>query len=350
MKIIKNLKKNSNKNVNLSNNITILNYKNINNLENSRYKNEYTNTLYNNILNKDNLLFNILNNIKKDNKNNKNNNKVFSMNNRRIFKNEILKINLDEYKKINDLSNTLFDKFKFLPNIKKYQNLTNEKLVKLTEANEDNSFIIHKQKMKYNNTINHYSNSITHSNNNKSLIKKRLLFKAFVKNKNKNKTFDNIRQYTLNSNYLDINYKAHIHKSWCTLFKKYIKPKLRKQINDKYKLTLHNTITSEESTNINNTFENKKLNKSVISQKTKIKDVSPKMNNFINNKKKGLRKSSAIDRFLFKLVNKDECFEDYISDGRPIDKYQYFKKQIEKNKKYYEKQLLELRRLSNINI
>ena len=43
---------------------------------------------------------------------------------------------------------------------------------------------------------------------------------------------------------------------------------------------------------------------------------------------------------MFKLVNKDECYEDYIFDGRPIDKYLLFRRQIEKNKKYMEKLLV----------
>jgi len=49
---------------------------------------------------------------------------------------------------------------------------------------------------------------------------------------------------------------------------------------------------------------------------------SPNNNRNLNsktntNKVKGLRRSSAIDRLLFKLINKDECFEEYISDGVP---------------------------------
>ena len=149
---------------------------------------------------------------------------------------------------------------------------------------------------------------------------------------------------------MDINYKAHIHKSWCNLFKKNNKSKPYKnkknKSNHKYKYKLaslyRNTITSEGSIN-NKTKENKKLIKSKESLKSKIIDENnnSKKN---TNKVKRLRRSSAIDRLLFKLINKDECFEEYISDGRPIDKYQFFKNQIEKNRKHIEKQLLELRR------
>lgn len=74
------------------------------------------------------------------------------------------------------------------------------------------------------------------------------------------------------------------------------------------------------------------------------------INNFILDKRKVFRRRSTIDRLIFKLTNKDECYEDYVTDGRPSDKYALFKRQLEKKKKYIEKQLLELRRLENTKI
>ena len=176
-----------------------------------------------------------------------------------------------------------------------------------------------------------------------------------------NKTFINIRKNTLNSSYLDINYKVHNHKSWCNLFKKKKRFKSGKVINNKYKITFPNSIHSEKGININKcsekgininkckTIENKKSNKSLLNTDTLNNNISPKLNNATPHIRRGLKKSSMIDRLLFKIKNKDECFEDYVSDGRPIDKYLKFRKQIEKNKKKVEKLLLELRRLANSN-
>ena len=331
-------------------NIRLKLFNNIN--KNNSNDNEYKSIF---IKSNDNLLLNLYN------KNNQENNKNFYNNSKRnkkrkFFNNELLKKNIDKNKiyKFNcfslDKSNNLYNKFKIIPNIEIYHNLTNEKLIKLTDINIDNSFIIHKQKKRNKTNFKDYINEISIINYNKSNLKNKLEFNNF-KNKKLNKTFNNIRKNTLNSSYLDINYKVHNHKSWCHLFKKKKKFKSGKVINNKYKITFPNSIHSEKGININKckTIENKKSNKSLLNTDTLNNNISPKLNNATPHIRRGLKKSSMIDRLLFKIKNKDECFEDYVSDGRPIDKYLKFRKQIEKNKKKVEKLLLELRRLANSN-
>ena len=328
------------------------------NKSNDSKSNKIINTIFEDILD-NNIYTNTLYKINLQNNHSKN--KLFSIINRKkkkkIFKNKILKINIDtfpnkyENHKFNDFSlvckNTLYNKFKMLPNLKKYQNLTNERLLQLTVNNDKNDFIMHKQKndKKGSNIFNEYINNTIktnsmHSKNNKSEKNHSIKFYKFKKNKASNKEFNNISQKILKSNYFDINYKISLHKSWCNLFKK-IKPKTSKNIKNKNIVSIQNTLTTEESAieHKNITLE-KKGNKSI--------SESNSANKF--QRKRGLRKYSAIDRFLFKLVNKDECYEDYVSDGKPIDKYLLFKQQIEKKKKYIEKHLLELRRMANINI
>lgn len=355
MKLHKSKKKH--KNLELSNNTNVFDFKKQDNniiLDDSQNIKTLSNTLYNED-NKDNLFLNLLFNLN----GNKNKCKLFNINNKnkKIFNNEIINLNIEkELNKNNnysfDVKNTLFDKFKFLPNITKYHYLTNENLLKLIKVDTDNSFVLHRQRTKHNNynIFNEYLKNAPRTYKNKSITKNRMMFLNYSKNKSSNKNINNIRQCTLNSNYMDINYKAHIHKSWCNLFKKNNKlnpyKNKKNKSNHKYQLTslYTNTITSEESIN-NKTKENKKSRKSKESLKSKINDENSNSKiNTNNNKVKKLRRSSAIDRFLFKLINKDECYEEYVSDGRPIDKYQFFKNQIEKNRKNIEKQLLELRR------
>ena len=328
------------------------------NTSNDSKSNKYTNAIFEDILN-NNIYLNTLYKINNQNdQNNKLINMNFRINKKKIFKNKILNLNIDEMpnkyenNKFNDFSivvkNSLYDKFKMLPNIKKLQNLTNDQLLKLTISNDENDFINHKQKDNKTNFNEYIFNTIkansVHLKKKKKPLKEHILkFYNYEKIKKANKTFNNIRQKTLNSNYLDINYKIDIHKSWCNLFKKSISLSKKNLIN-KYKRALQNTITTEESMNEYKDIAFKKNSNKSLNQKNQIND------NNILNKRKGFRKSSIIDRFMFKLVNKDECYEDYVSDGRPIDKYLHFRRQLEKNKKYIEKLLLELRRMSNINV
>ena len=203
-------------------------------------------------------------------------------------------------------------------------------MLKLTLSNDENDFINNKQKYNKTNFNEYIFNTIkansVHLKKKKKTLKEHILkFYNYEKIKKANKTFNNIRQNTLNSNYLDINYKIDIHKSWCNLFKKSISLSKKNLIN-KHKRTLQNTITTEESMNDNKDIAFKKNSNKSLNQKNQIND------NNILNKKKGFRRSSIIDRLIFKLVNKDECYEDYVSDGRPIDKHLHFRRQLEKKK------------------
>ena len=347
-----------------------LNIKNNNKLINNNYLKESGKTSYKEILNS-NIYSNFLN--KSNKKNNKNKNILLNMiirrNKKKKFRNGILKLDINkdnnryENNNNNDFSlvvnNTIYYKFKLIPNIKKYHNLSNEKLLQLTMYNDDNCFITHKQKKNNYYCFNEYLKNISLAKKNKSEKKGKLIFTNYKINKKTNKTFNAIKQNLINSNVLDINYEINFHKSWCNLFKKnsnFNSPKnVKKHLYNKCKLIYQNTMTPNDSTIVNNIFTNEKKNSSksiILNEKKEINNYSnnnPKINNFIFGQKP-FRRGSAIGRLLFKLTNKDECYEDYVSDGRPSDKYALFKRQIEKNKKYIEKQLLELRRCANTKI
>jgi hypothetical protein len=326
----------------------IFNFSDNDDFDDYEYKNEFTNIKHNHniVANKDNSFINLL-------INNKNN--LYNLYNRRKkynkgFNNKLLRLNINKYPfKLYDLNNNfsleiktcLLDKFKYLPNIKKYHNLTNEKLIQLTKVSEDeNSFLYHKQRINKN-IFKEYINNIPQTSKNKIMKNnKNKLTLTLVKNKNSYKNLTNIRDNALNSKMFDINYKPSANKSWGGLFRKKNKTNLAKTpkqlINKKYKLTSTKTISTENSiNNLNNVF-------------IKEKDTNNNDNEQEENKPiRRFKRSSTIDRLLFKLINKDECYEEYVSDGKPGDKYLYFKNQLIRKKKSIERLLLELRRHQN---
>ena len=335
----------------------IFNFSDNDYLDDYQYKNEFTNTMSNleKLANKDNSFINLL-----INNNNKNKNNLYKIYNRKIknkkgFNNKLLRLNINKCPyKLYDLNNNfsleiktgLLDKFKNLPNIKKYHNLTNEKLIQLTKVSEDeNSFIYHRQGIN-NNIFKEYINSIPQTSKNKSLKNnKNKLILNFDKNKDSYKNLTNIRENALNSKIFDINYNPKVNKSWGGLFNKKKKTnfaKTQKQlINKKYKITNVKTISTDNSINVN--YLNSLMNK-----EEDVKDTNSNVEDQkINKPIRRFRRSSTIDRLLFKLTNKDECYEEYVSDGKPGDKYLYFKNQLVRKRKSIERELLELRRHQN---
>lgn len=330
----------------------IFNFNDNDNFDDYEYINEYTNSMNNHDIytNKDNSFINLL-------INNKNKNNLFKMHNRRKkkkngFNNKLLRLNINKYPyKLYDLNNnfsleiktSLLDKFKYLPNIKKYHNLTNEKLIQLTKVSEDeNSFLYHKQRIN-NNIFKEYINNIPQTTKNKSMKNKNnKLTLNLEKNKNSYKILTNIRDNALNSKIFDINFIPNTNKSWGGLFNKKKKTNLaknqKKLINKKNKIGRTKTISTDNSININNinNFMNKEKDFNNNTDRQKI-----------NKSIRRFRRSSSIDRLLFKLTNKDESYKEYVSDGKPGDKYLFFKKQLIRKKKSIERDLLELRRHQN---
>ena len=330
----------------------IFNFSDNDNLDDYEYKNEFTNTMidHDKLANKDNSFINLLIN----NKNKKNLFKIFNRrkNKKKGFNNKLLRLNINKYPyKLYDLNNNfsleiktgLLDKFKYLPNIKKYHNLTNEKLMQLTKVSEDeNSFLYHKQRIN-NNIFKEYIKNIPQTTKNKSMKnRKNKLTLNLEKNKNSYKNLTNIRDNALNSKIFDINYNPNMHKSWGGLFNKKKKTNLKKTqkqlINKKYKIGSTRTISTDNSINIKN------INKFTNKEKDANNNVDEQK---INKPIRRFKRSSTIDRLLFKLTNKDECYEEYVSDGKPGDKYLYFKNQLIRKKKSIERELLELRRHQN---
>ena len=56
-----------------------------------------------------------------------------------------------------------------------------------------------------------------------------------------------------------------------------------------------------------------------------------------------LKRSSQIDRLLFQYLNPTDCFEDYLADCKPSDKFKFFKKQLEKKRTSIESNLVKLK-------
>lgn len=252
---------------------------------------------------------------------------------KKSFKDKILRLSIDNYPyKLYNLNNkfslvikkTLLDKFKYLPNINKYHNLTNKKLLELTEPNEDHSFILHKQKIN-NYFIKKYNNNyICHTCENKQISNDK--DKSIIISE-KNKGGNN-------------NIRDNILKSECS--------------NNKFRIrfSLLNKFDSRNSTNNNKKIFNKKYKLNTynfINNKNINKELKANNDNYLYSKsfsvqKKRNKSSSTNRKLLYELINKNENSEDNISDGKPGDKYKFFKNQLEKKKKILFKQLIELRR------
>ena len=118
--------------------------------------------------------------------------------------------------------------------------------------------------------------------------------------------------------------------------------------------------TLENEGKNNKTIINKKNNNNKNNSKIKIKRVKTleekkvTLENILlkqnienhqtnnSNKPKLLKRNSIVDRLVFQITNPDECFEEYLSFEKPVDKYIKFKKQLKKKQLQTYKMLLDV--------
>ena len=216
---------------------------------------------------------------------------------------------------------TLLKKFKNIPNISKLHHLTNESMKSLIKKSD----------------ITNYEFSpitTTYSNSNKT--RKRINF------------------------FLPPNYMIPFQKN-NEVNKKNIWASQSKLILDKYFLNEQNINKNFSTTENKHEFSHKNKNR-VSFCSFKNLALNPRRNKKNNTRKliqdiqKGLikrdsnllegrklRRSSQIDKLLFQYLNPNECFEDYVVDCKPSDKYKFFKKQLEKKKTAIEANLIKLK-------
>lgn len=212
---------------------------------------------------------------------------------------------------------------KFISKSSHFKNISNETINKLISSTDmgikyDSSLI----NSFYNNSINNIK-SLSHTTNHKKNFffnyndnyksNKKIIYKAnkFLNNSNNHKRFF--------SN--DFNHKNN--------YKNILNDKKPKKINNQSIQTINSNIVNSKIKNykkkINFNLNNINNNKISLSELTKFK------------------RSSLIDQLMFKILNPDECIEEYgISNNNIIYKYVKFKKQLINKKNKIDKIILKL--------
>ena len=265
-------------------------------------------------------------------------------------------------------NNSIF-KYKNIPGIEKLHHLTNADIDDLITDKSERSIIEFSNFRYKNNSERKIFNPknknindsyiITDSSNNKN--NKKLYVTNINMNKNINKnTYNGInknctwksRKFTRNiilSHSNDINYTFNKN---CKLNDKTnIKPTIKSfLINKKYLDINSNSLLNLENNKLkmflpqnNNTkpnIENNGVTKSE-EKKNKINFDNSFYSVFKNIKK--FKRSSQIDRLIFKIENPEECFEEFVDKEKPGDKYQAFKNQIFRHRNKVDKMILEIK-------
>jgi len=212
---------------------------------------------------------------------------------------------------------------KFISKSSHFKNISNETINKLISTTDmgikyDSSLL----NSFYNNSINNikpFSHTTSHkkidflNNNDKCKSNKKVIYKAnkFFKNSNKHKKiFSN-----------DFNHKIN--------YKNILNDNNPKKLND------------QSIQNINSNILNSKL-------KSNKKKINFNLNNMNKNKLSlseltKFKRSSLIDQLMFKILNPDECIEEYGNNNNNIEyKYVKFKKQLINKKNKIDKIILKL--------
>ena len=220
--------------------------------------------------------------------------------------------------------NKIYKNFKDFPEMKKFHNITLEKLTDLIKSNDDLDNSSQYQNIKYN-SINLKLKSMKKSNLN--------YFKSQEPNKTKNgcaKYTNNIKNINLN----DLN-----------LNKENILPYLTTKSSESNPVNLKYSSLSKPKKN--NIIENKDLiHKSKFMSKTsKLNQTNQWIESIRDSIKKYdvLHRRSRIDRLIFFIENPEGCFEENLMEERPGDKYIMLKNQMKRRKNRFENIIREIK-------
>ena len=212
---------------------------------------------------------------------------------------------------------------KFISKSSRFKNISNETINKLISTTDmgikyDSSLINSFSNYNINNikplshTTSHKNNFFLNNNNNNKSIKKIYYNKnIFLKNTNKHKKI-------FSNDFINFN---------------------------------NNNKNSSKDKNLKKTNSNKiqAINSKIFNLKNLKKNVNFNLSNINNNKLtpneiKKYKRSSLIDQLMFKMVNPDECIEEYGGVNNNIGyKYTKFKKQLIKKKNKVDKIILKLK-------
>ena len=239
------------------------------------------------------------------------------------------------------LEYNLNKKFRDLPGISKFHNLTNEKINDLININSNSimfynynniktNFIeCYKNKTERNNTPlfnkSHYNNkeNINYSNN--TSYNKKKLKKYIIDSKRSDLYLNDINSNTKNNIFNLKSNNQHLHNR-----------------NNNYSFSFSKNLTNVTDNtssnfkrfnldNINKISNNYKLQYWISSLRESIKNFDY------------FHRGSKIDRLIFYIEKPGECFEENLLDEKPSDKYQSFKNQISQHKNKLENIIKEIK-------
>ena len=199
------------------------------------------------------------------------------------------------------------------------------------------------------------SNDVLIESNNNSKIKR-----LYVTNLNPNKKINKNINYNLNktsswdfrkltrntilSYSNDINYTCNKN---CQISEKIsLKPIVKSFLLDKKNFeTNSNSILNLENnklktfTQSNNSTKTNNENDGIIKSEENKNNSDNNFYSVFNNIKK-VKRSSQIDRLIFKIENPEECFEEFVDKEKPGDKYQAFRNQILRHRNKIDKMII----------
>ena len=233
-------------------------------------------------------------------------------------------------------TNDLFNNFQNMPEMKKYHNITVEKINDLINSTDeiDKSSKVNKKNFK----INNLKLRIKKNEDEDEALKIKL---NLIKNTERKKSFNNFlnnEQNKENNKYPKYkNNIKYININDLNLNKENLLPYLSSRLNDHNRTHKYNSlsklkknkITNKDSTNqkkifMSKTTKNYATNQWLESLKQSIKKYDV------------LHRRSRIDRLIFSLENPGDCFEENIFEERPGDKYILLKNQMVRYKDKFE--------------
>jgi len=240
----------------------------------------------------------------------------------------------------NKIVNKIYKNFQDIPEMKKFHNITLEKLSDLINTNEE----IDKSnypKYKYNNLkikIKTDENKINSNIKNIQLTKKPIQKNTFTQISNNEQHPENIRypKYINNIKLININD--------INLNKDNILPYLSTKSNENTPLNKYTSFSKIRKNNLENKSNSK--SKKLFMNKTTSTYVTNKWLESIRDSIKRydiLHRRSRIDRLIFVIENPDGCFEENLLEERPGDKYILLKNQMKRHKYKFENIIREIK-------
>ena len=236
--------------------------------------------------------------------------------------------------------NNIYKNFQDLPEMKKFHNITLEKLSDLINSNEE----IDKNncpKYKYNNL----NIKIKTEENRANSFMKSI---QITKKQNKKNIFTQISnnvQHTENNRYPRfINNIKFININDINLKKDNILPYLSTKLNDNTPLNKYASLSKSRKNNLQN--KSNSNSKKLFMNKTSTTWATNKWLESIRDSIKKydiLHRRSRIDRLIFVIENPDGCFEENLFEERPGDKYILLKNQMKRHKYKFENIIREIK-------